>query len=137
MAATRLTGRTLFAAATIVGAALTPAVASAEPAPPQLSYLNLAVQPGGDAKSSRAAVLTCDPSGGTHPKADVACNTLVSADGDFNSLPTGHANTVCPQIYEPVTFTAQGTWRDAPVKFEKQFSNSCVAESQTGQVFQF
>lgn len=137
MAATKLISRTLLAATAVAGAALTPAASAAPAPPPQATFMNLSVQPDTNARDARATVLTCDPAGGTHPKAADACQTLTSANGDFNSLPTAHSNTMCPQIYKPVTFTATGTWHDRPVQFQKKFANSCVAGAQTGQVFQF
>lgn len=137
MAATRLISRTLLAATALAGTALTPAASAAPAPPPQVTFMNLSVQPDTSARDSRTTVLTCDPAGGTHPNAGAACSTLSSAHGDFAALPTAHSNTVCPQIYKPVTFTAQGTWHDRPVQFHKKFANACVASSQTGQVFQF
>jgi hypothetical protein len=140
MAATRLISRTLLAATTVAGAALTPAAHAAPTAPAapphEVTFMNLSVQPE-QARDARTAVLTCDPAGGTHPNAAAACQTLATANGDFQALPTAHSNVVCPQIYKPVVFTARGTWHDKPVQFQKKFANACQASAQTGQVFQF
>lgn len=136
MSAHRLIGRTLLAATTVFGAVLTPVAASAAPEQ-QSGYLNLAVKPDNQARDSRTTLLTCNPTGGTHPKADAACNGLAAARGDFEQLNAEKANAMCPMMYKPVTVTAEGMWQNKPVKFEKSYSNACVATSETGQVFQF
>ncbi len=138
MATTRLIGRTMLAAAALAGAALTPALAGAEPAPaPADSLINLSAYEEGRAGTHRTAVLTCDPNGGTHPNADVACAKLAGADGKFQDLGAQNNNKACPMDYRPVTYTAEGTWRGKPVEFEQKFANDCVAAAHTGEVFKF
>ncbi|WP_433869949.1 SSI family serine proteinase inhibitor [Saccharopolyspora sp. CA-218241] len=139
MPAPRLIGRTLLATAALAGVAAAPAAASPEP----VSALRLAVH--GEAVGStaepgaalRTALLTCDPAGGTHPKAEAACTDLAGVRGDLTALAESRPAKMCPLIYQPVTVTAQGTWRGKPVSFEQTFSNDCVATSSTGEVFAF
>lgn len=138
MSAHRLIGRTLLTATTVLGTALTPvAAASAAPETPQSGYLNLTVKPDNQARDARASLLTCNPNGGTHPHADAACKGLDAANGDLNQLNAEKANAMCPMVNKPITVTAHGMWQNRSIRFEKTFSNACIAQSETGQVFQF
>lgn len=137
MAATRLIGRTLLAATAIVGTTLAPATASAEPMAPSVSAIHLSVSEARTVGTHRDALLTCEPSGGTHPTSDTACKNVNKANGNFEALPTDNANAVCPLIYKPVTATAEGRWKNAPVEFTKTYPNACVLKAETGVVFQF
>jgi hypothetical protein len=136
MVETRLTGRIFLAAATLAGTALVPALANAEPATGvNGSALNLSVHAETRGEPPRSALLTCHPSGGSHPNADAACQALGEVNGDFNLLGGGHS--ICTQNYAPVKVAARGNWQGRPVNFEKTYSNSCIAESETGKVFVF
>lgn len=146
MAAIRLFGRTLIATAAIAGATLASAGASAEPLPSAssdpavqrpVSVMRLTVDRDNGSDPSRAAVLTCGPAGGTHPRAASACATLNKVDGKFGELRTGRADAMCPLIYRPVTVTASGTWEGTPVTHEKTYPNACVLTTYTGTVFDF
>ncbi|MEV0051706.1 SSI family serine proteinase inhibitor [Saccharopolyspora shandongensis] len=135
MAAKRLIGRTLLAAATLAGTALAPALAHAQPASAAHgTVMNLSIR-GEGRDDVRNAFLTCEPAGGSHPYAQDACQALRDVNGDFNLLSTG--NSTCPLVYRPVTLTAQGRWQGKPVTFEKTYSNECVAGVATGKVFSF
>ncbi|MDA3626512.1 SSI family serine proteinase inhibitor [Saccharopolyspora sp. WRP15-2] len=136
MVDTRLTGRTFLAAATLAGAALVPAMANAEPAAEQAgSTLHLTVSGQNRDELPRNVVLSCHPAGGTHPNAGSACQTLEAVNGDLNQLTAGQA--ICNLNYQPVTYSARGTWQGRPVTFEKTYSNQCVADASTGKVFAF
>lgn len=135
MSTNRLIARTFLTATTIVGAALVPATVSAEPTPEAASLLTLAVHEGDQKVPARTATLACEPTGGTHPYADESCNSLKAAHGDFNGL--RRESTMCTMELAPVTVTAEGTWQRRPVRFEKSFSNSCVAKAETEKLFAF
>jgi hypothetical protein len=136
MPAPRLIGRTILAAA-ILGATFAPAIAQAEPtAPPSVSALHLTVSED-RAGTYRDALLTCEPSGGTHPASDLACQSVSRANGNFGVLPNEHANAMCPLIYQPVTARAQGRWQHTDVNFSKTYPNACVLKAETGVVFDF
>ncbi|GAA4619923.1 SSI family serine proteinase inhibitor [Saccharopolyspora hordei] len=136
MVDTRLTGRIFLTAAALTGAALVPALANAEPAAEANgSTLHLTVSTQNRDEAPRTVVLNCHPSGGSHPHADAACQTLDAVNGDLNLLSEGQA--MCTLQYQPVTYTASGTWQGRPVSFEKTYSNECVAEASTGKVFAF
>jgi Subtilisin inhibitor-like len=73
--------------------------------------------------------LTCQPPSG-HPYAQQACSQLNRADGFIENIPP--ADGVCLLIYDPVTVRATGTWQGEPRVYEETFSNSCVANLETG-----
>ncbi|MGW3470524.1 SSI family serine proteinase inhibitor [Saccharopolyspora sp. NPDC000995] len=135
MAAKRLIARTCLAAAALVGTALAPALASAEPASSAHgSMMNLSIR--GEAREDiRTTFLTCEPTGGSHPYANDACQALKDVNGDFTKLTT--KQSACPLNYKPVTLSAKGRWQGKPVTFEKTFPNDCVAGAATGKVFSF
>lgn len=136
MAAKRLIARTCLAAAALVGTALAPALAHAEPDSSAHSMVNLSIR--GEARDDiRTAFLTCEPTGGSHPYAQDACQALKDVNGDFTKLTTEHSTSTCPLNYKPVTLTAKGRWQGKPVTFEKTFPNDCVAGAATGKVFSF
>ena len=82
-----------------------------------------------------SAVLTCEPTGGTHPKRDKACDVLVRADGDFSRISARHQ--ACTLIYAPVDVTVVGTWRGKPVSFRTTYPNRCIANRDSDDVFAF
>ncbi len=136
MAAQQLIGRTLLAAATLVGTALAPALAHAQPASATTgTMMNLSVRGELRGDGTRTAFLTCEPTGGSHPFATDACQELSNVKGDFNQLSGGHS--ICQLDHRPVTLIATGNWRGQPVTFEKTYSNECVAKAATGKVFSF
>ncbi|MHA6801032.1 SSI family serine proteinase inhibitor [Bounagaea algeriensis] len=108
------------------------AVRSEPAAEPAGSMLTLTVQQQNSARS--AAVLTCDPAGGSHPAAEQACAALANANGKLDTLKNDDMR--CTMEYAPVTATATGDWRGEPVRFQQEYSNSCQLQAETGQVFQ-
>ena len=73
--------------------------------------------------------LECDPAGGTHPRAEEACEAIEEggsiASADFSGDP-------CPMIYRPVTATSIG-FED----YEETFGNSCSLNPTKGAIFDF
>ncbi|WP_051940555.1 SSI family serine proteinase inhibitor [Phaeacidiphilus oryzae] len=89
-----------------------------------------------DGGHRQSAVLDCFPPGGTHPHAAAACAELEAADGRFEQLhPAAGAHEMCPMLYSPVTVSATGDWRGAPVAYHHTYGNLCEAERATGDVF--
>lgn len=82
-----------------------------------------------------AAVLTCEPTGGTHPQRDHACAVLESVNGDFSRITPRHQ--MCTLIYAPVDVTVLGTWRGKPVSFHATYPNRCTANRDSDDVFAF
>ncbi|MGW0699653.1 subtilase-type protease inhibitor [Streptomyces sp. NPDC002867] len=86
----------------------------------------------------RAVTLDCMPTAqGTHPSAAAACADLERAHGRPALTLKEHSDRVCPKIYAPVTLTADGVWEGRRVSYERTFSNSCVAQSQVTDLFDF
>lgn len=144
MAATRSLGRTLLAATAVLGTALVPAGASAQPPPAtdsdpavprSANVMRLTVDggPGGH----RTVMLTCNPAGGTHPQSAAACADLSRVNGNFENLGQKRSNTMCTMIYRPITVTATGTWEDSSVDYGDEYPNACVLTARTGPVFDF
>ena len=113
---------------------LTPATASATST---TSNLTLTIASKGRAEGPRTVSLRCEPTGGTHPKAQAACDSLLAVAGNFDLVGQEHAGSPCPLVLRPVVATAQGTWQGRPVKFQKEFGNDCVAAANAGPVFDF
>jgi hypothetical protein len=107
-------------------AALIPAFSAPE------SNFTLSVQRG---DSMLFSSLTCEPTGGPHPRADEACLALSGVDGQFEGLSTGQG--VCTLEYDPVRVKASGTWRGETRSFDAEFANTCVMRTETGPVFDF
>ncbi|MGW0870467.1 SSI family serine proteinase inhibitor [Streptomyces sp. NPDC002740] len=121
------------AAALLLAAGATPALAASHDALPG-NWLQLTVTRG-DARSSdtRGTLLLCDPPQG-HSRAVEACDVLAKADGDVDAL-TSDGSRICPLMYAPVTVRAQGQWNGRPVDYERTFGNDCEREALTGAVF--
>jgi hypothetical protein len=86
----------------------------------------------------RAVTLTCNPTaGGSHPDAEAACADLERAHGQPALTLNDDSDRVCPQIYAPVTLTADGVWEGRRVSYERTFPNSCVADSRVTNLFNF
>jgi hypothetical protein len=88
------------------------------------------------ATAPKIVTLTCDPAGGTHPHAADACTELGKAGGDFDKLPPT-PNQMCPHIVQPVTASAEGTYRGKPVGWSQTFNNTCEMNRATAPLFQF
>lgn len=86
----------------------------------------------------RAVTLHCKPTaGGTHPDAEAACADLERADGRPALTLNDDSDRVCPQIYAPVTLTADGVWEGRRVSYERTFANNCVAQSRVTNLLDF
>lgn len=81
-------------------------------------------------------ILSCRPSGGTHPRPSLACLQLASVHGDITSLNL-HPARPCVLLYAPVTVTATGTWNGDPVLYRETFDNSCLLAASKGALFRF
>ncbi|MCO5973812.1 SSI family serine proteinase inhibitor [Actinoallomurus soli] len=86
---------------------------------------------------TRTVTLTCEPTGGTHPAGDAACQDLIAANGDIARIPPYQLGG-CGGYYDPTVASAVGHWRGLPVNYTNTFSNPCVANIVTGgHVFRF
>ncbi|GAA4000932.1 hypothetical protein GCM10022247_21880 [Allokutzneria multivorans] len=127
------TARALFTAAVAAVAAATALSAPASASEGQDSTLELMLVHGDQV---RRTTLTCQPHGGTHPNATAACADLQQAHGNFANLP-GAKDKSCTMEYNPVDVKALGTWRGAPVEFNRHFGNPCTVNAAMGPVFRF
>ncbi len=67
--------------------------------------------------------LTCDPTGGTHPKPAQACDQLLAAQEPFAPVP---ADAVCTEIYGgPQLAEVSGSLRGQPVVARFNRTNGC------------
>ncbi|HEY3709069.1 MAG TPA: SSI family serine proteinase inhibitor [Amycolatopsis sp.] len=82
-----------------------------------------------------ATSLTCQPTGGSHPKRDTACAALIAAGGDFTRIKPRLQR--CSMLYAPVDVSAVGTWAGYPVSFHTTYPNKCTADAQSASVFAF
>lgn len=103
------------------------------PAHPPASTLQLTSHD--TANRVASVVLTCEPTGGTHPNRDKACEVLVRANGDFARISSRHQ--ACTLIYAPVDVTVAGSWRGKPVAFRTTYPNHCIANRDSDEVFAF
>ena len=125
------------AAGTIVlcGAVLataSPALAEPIPRPTPQSTLRIIVTV--KRGPTKAALLTCDPDGGTHPAPAAACALLRKVNGDpakLNVVP----DPVCTDEYEPHAVLVRGRWRGRAVKWAHVYTNSCHMKAAGGAVF--
>lgn len=127
----------LAAAASAAGPALAaPASAGQGARPSPRSVLTLTRSKGdASSRSDRSTTtLSCEPSGGPHPKASQACADLVRSDGAVERPPS---DLVCPMMFSPVTVTAVGLWRGRTVNFTATYGNECIMRARTGAVFGF
>ncbi|OEU96003.1 hypothetical protein AN216_23075 [Streptomyces oceani] len=92
--------------------------------------LSLTVQDSTDRARNGTVTLSCNPSGGDHPKADKACAALAKAaeeapdgEGPFAPVPEG---SNCTMVYGgPVRAQVTGNWHGKPVDAEFSRSNGC------------
>lgn len=119
----------------IIALLTTGTLAAADDRRPPRATMNLTIM--GEVGTGRVAnaKLTCDPSGGGHPKAAAACAELNEVGGDLNRMPD--QQVMCTMEYAPVTAAARGHWRGKVVTWQREFSNRCVMNAATGSVFQF
>ncbi|MFI6644079.1 SSI family serine proteinase inhibitor [Streptomyces sp. NPDC050504] len=83
----------------------------------------------------RGTLLDCPPRFSPHPQARAACDAITWARGDLDALP-GDPHP-CTDEYDPVTVTAEGTWRSGRVSWSRTFPNACDMDAATGPVFRF
>jgi hypothetical protein len=103
------------------------------PAQPATSTLHLTSHD--TANRFGSVLLTCEPTGGTHPKPERACEVLDGVNGDFTRITARHQ--ACTMIYAPVDIKVAGTWRGKPVSYETTYSNRCEANRESDDVFAF
>lgn len=88
-----------------------------------------------NAGTTTQVTLTCEPTGGTHPDAQNACDDLITANGDIYDIPPVSAN--CP-AYQPVVVSANGTWAGQSDTYGAKVQSWCTANAETGgHVFDF
>ncbi|GAA1241397.1 hypothetical protein GCM10009665_35260 [Kitasatospora nipponensis] len=121
-------------AATALAVLTVPTPAQARPATPP-SQLRLTLRDDGSG-ATRAVALRCEPTDGDHPRAREACEALAPAGGDPEAL-TGTPGVFCNHLYQPVTASAEGSWRGSPVRWRHSFANPCGLHTRTGPVFRF
>ena len=83
----------------------------------------------------RKVSLFCGPAGGKVHDPKQACQAIAAVNGNLTRLTP--AQTACTMQYTPVTVTAAGRWRGAPIRYTHTFGNSCVLHTNTGSVFDF
>jgi subtilisin inhibitor-like len=105
---------------------------AAAPANP-VTDLTLALDHGAGRTSSVS--LRCEPAEGSHPDPVRACSELSGVDGDFARLP--HDSSICPDLWAPVSATADGQWRGRPVRFTHTYPNPCLAGAESSGIFAF
>jgi hypothetical protein len=84
----------------------------------------------GDGSPSRTYTLTCDPTGGSHPRALQACAELaaLTAKGEDPFAPTP-SDLMCNQMYGgPQTATVTGTYRGRPVEASFGRTDGCAVD---------
>lgn len=126
----------LCAAAVLGTATLAVAATPAHAAPTDqaTSVLVLSVTPHATGVP-RAAVLRCEPAGGTHPRAASACQDVAAVDGNLAALSVNPG--FCTLEYVPVTVQAVGLWQNRPVAYSETFGNRCELLRETGALFAF
>ena len=93
--------------------------AAAPPAP----AVDLRVEFSPGASAGESATLTCDPTGGTHPRPEAACTVLAEQPDALEPVP---ADAACTQIYGgDETAAVTGTLRGQPVDASFSRENGC------------
>lgn len=128
----RLLTTSALAVATVLVAGAAPAAAAPHHAWPPRAMLQLMVM---DGHNVAGALLSCDPTSGSHRNADKACGQLRSANGNFSQLSA--STQPCILLYQPVTARAVGQWEGKRVNWKRVFGNSCALHAATGWVFRF
>ncbi|WP_425568837.1 SSI family serine proteinase inhibitor [Saccharopolyspora hordei] len=89
-----------------------------------------------DQRETRTVTLNCDPVGGDHPQADLACHQLQLVDGNVQRLDARTAST-CTKELRTVNAEAKGSWRGNAVDFQLSEANMCSLKARTGALFDF
>jgi hypothetical protein len=76
--------------------------------------------------------LTCDPAGGSHPAAKVACGVL-GANG-AKALQASTSTTCAEQYGGPQKALVTGTWRGAAVRSQFTLENGCEIGRWTAMI---
>ncbi|EME52510.1 SSI family serine proteinase inhibitor [Amycolatopsis decaplanina] len=119
-------GSPVIAALVSVGLMTSPASAASP-----LGSLSLTITLADTGTVVAHATLTCEPTGGTHPHAQAACDDLIPAKGRIEDIPP-QKDVVCCQVYQPVDATAIGTWAGVHRYYQQKFTNWCFAIARTG-----
>ncbi len=109
------------------------ALACMAPAQPAASMFQLTSH---DSRGRIGSVsLTCEPTGGSHPKRGDACDRLSEVDGKFDRIRV--EPRACTLEYAPVDVSVIGKWRGEPVTYRTSYANRCVADNESAGVFTF
>jgi hypothetical protein len=119
----------MIVAVTVAAPAAVATVATTAPE----TFMVLGVQ---GRSGAQFVTLRCDPVSGTHPHPEAVCKALGASDGDINKV-IGQPDTLCPNIYDPVTATASGSYQGMQVIFRRTYSNRCDLAIKTAPVFEF
>ncbi len=111
----------------LLGACAAPAdqPPGAQQTPPPRPATDLTVTVAASPKATpKTWTLTCDPAGGTHPKAADACDFVAKTSPQVLKLQLGH--TACSMIFGgSQVATVKGTWRGTPVDAQLSRTNGC------------
>ncbi|QYC43689.1 Subtilisin inhibitor-like protein 7 [Nonomuraea coxensis DSM 45129] len=77
-------------------------------------------------------LLTCDPTGGSHPRPADACAALHSVGGRVDALDVDPGP--CTQIHAPVHAEVAGRWYGRPIAYHHDFPNRCLMIRTLGPV---
>lgn len=124
----------LTAAASVAALSAAPAVAHADMGPVHLSSpltestpdrLTVKVTEAGNGHDGTFE-LECHPSGGTHPKAQEACEKLDEGRWGSDTFAPTPEDSICTMQYGgPATARITGTWNGRPVDATYNRSNGC------------
>lgn len=113
---------------------LTAAPAAEASSAPAASRMTLTVR---TSQTTTTVVLTCDPDGGTHPRARDACDSLRAVDGDITRL-VPSTGSICLAVYDPHVTTATGVWQGRRrFHIQRTFVNRCQMIVSGGAVYDF
>lgn len=101
-----------------------PTPASGSPTSPRTGATDLTIVYDDGTGVTVTWTLTCDPAGGTHPRADAACAALAAHGA--TALPAVPRHRVCTDQYGgPQRATISGTWLGQQVRSEVRRTNGC------------
>lgn len=124
----------LSAVAALATAGFTAAPAAADGA---VGQLTLTITNATTGAVISQVTLTCEPTGGTHPHAQAACDDLIPVYGQISNIPP-ETGVACPEYYLPVYATATGMWGGLLENYRTWAANDCFANVATGgNVFDF
>jgi subtilisin inhibitor-like len=107
-------------------------VAVAQPASAAVARLTLSWVPQNSLGTAKSATLTCLPTGGTHPYAELACADLMAAGGDISKIAPVPGHIMCPPVYIPYQLKAVGWWGWRPINYSRTAANDCDARAAAG-----